>query len=1072
MLKKCCAVFLMLVLFIYPVSASEGETSDYASFDQNIRLLYNLGVFDESVDLQPESEVTRGQLVMLLVQMLGLPSGVGMENVFDDVTAEHPYFYYISAANALKIVNGFEDNTFRPDEKVSYFQALKMIVTVLGYSERAESLGGFPSGYYQQAAQLKITLPYAIDGNAPLKFATLAEIITESLEVDLAQILNTDEERQKYTIQKGKNILSEYYSIYKHKGVITANYYTALEGQETANSDLVALDGVLYYKGDTNADEYLGQNVTVYAYEDEDGSEGIIKAIVPKTDGPSVTISADDLVGTPTEGKITYDTPEGKQESITFDSNAVVVFNGKKTEQPKAAYFDIEMGSIRAVDPDGNGYSLFFVDSYENYIVDAVDSNKDIIYFKDGAEPLVLNTNDTSKRVIFTDQNGYEAYVSETIEWDVISVFQSEDKKTVRAVRSDKMAAGMVESVSDDRITIDGKEYKLSPGLRKSETFTPPRAGVNAEFLLDFSGNIAYVNTESYRESKYGYLVGIDSVGGISESVRLKIFTEYGEMKIFETEDELVFNGKKIKGSELFTGSGNPLFQTDGSFAEQAVMYRVNKSDKLKELDTAADGSNMDPAARLDEFTLDYTGESEKMVGYDTVMFGTRYLPRSETKIFVVPEKYEGNDKSYSVIAYTGLRHYSEETYKLAYFYDITEDNVISMMVLRDAATESISLLAESAVVKDRRRGLNSEGEVVDLVTLYNSKGNEISVYADDDFMVEAGDATITDLRTETEVNITERIDEPGNLLTNGKFELVDENNNALGWIAWPETPIPVVPVREDGSNALEMTYSGNLTVGQKVSITPGEEYELSYWMYMVPGSTTYGAVKLQFDTPAGYNVTYDVQYEHKNEQRGVWKQFKQTFVAKDDAVVVNVIPRSYNPGTIYFDDIVLKSTSWQPSEGEDDSVIKTFKEKIPFSALMPGDVVQYETLTSGKVTAMKVLFRANAAKAETVLPRERSSHPTTPTWDYNDLLYIFAEVDARTKYGIRVFVPYGNDEANPLVERMHLFNKAKVLLFQERGGASGKPVLKPITSRDILKGDKVFALRSSSTQKFIIVYR
>lgn len=1045
----------------------------HESFHTNVRFLYDLGIFDEKVDMQPEEELTRGQLVMLLVQMIGFPGGVNVDNTFTDISVDHPYYYYISVACDLQIITGFEDNTFRPDEKVSYFQALKMIVGLLGYAERAEKLGGYPSGYYQQAARLKIAVPGTIDGNAPITFETLVQVMKESLEVDLAQILTSGEEYQKYIIKEGKNILTEYHSIYKYKGRITANYYTAIDGKETANSDLVALDGVLFYKGDTNVDEYLGQNVTVYAYEDEYGTEGVIKAIVPKANGLSVTISADDLVGTPTEGRITYDTPEGKQETITFDSSAVVVFNGKKTEQPKAAYFDIEMGSIRAVDPDGNGYSLFFVDSYENYIIDAVDQNENTLHFKDGAEPLVLDTNDPFKRVIFTDQNGYEAYVSETIEWDVISVFQSEDKKTVRAVRSDKMAAGMVESVSDDRIMIDGKEYKLSPGLRKSETFTPPRAGVNAEFLLDFSGNIVYVNTESYRVSKYGYLVGIDSVGGISENVRLKIFTEYGEMKIYETEDELVFNGKKIKGTELFGGSNNPLIRSDGSFAEQAVMYRINSSDKLKELDTAVDGSDMDPTERLENFSLDYTGESEKMIGYDTVMFGTRYLPRSETKIFVVPEKYEGDDEEYRVMTYTSLRHYSEETYKLVYFYDITQDNVISMMVLRDAASDTISALAETAVVKDRRRGLNSKGDVVDLVTLYNSKGNEIKVYADDDFMVEAGKSTITDLRTETEVNVMENQDEPGNLLVNGRFEMVDDNNNALNWLPWPTTAIPVVPVREDGSNALKMEYSGNLTVGQKATITPGEEYELSYWIYQVPGSSTYGAVKLQFDTAAGYNVAYDVQYDHKNDVRGVWKQFRQTFTARDDAVAVNVIPRSYNAGTIYFDDIVLKSTSWQPSEGEDESgIIKTFKEKIPFSAIEAGDVVQYEALSSGKITAMKVLFRANTAEAESVLPKERSTYPTTPTWDYNDLLYIFAEVDARTKYGIRVFVPYGNDDNNPLVERMHLFNKAKVLLFQERAGASGKPMLKPISSRDILKGDKVFALRSSSTQKFIIIYR
>jgi hypothetical protein len=49
------------------------------------------------------------------------------------------------------------DGTFRPDDAVTYEQAIKMLICSIGYSTKAEELGGYPQGYVMIANQEGIT---------------------------------------------------------------------------------------------------------------------------------------------------------------------------------------------------------------------------------------------------------------------------------------------------------------------------------------------------------------------------------------------------------------------------------------------------------------------------------------------------------------------------------------------------------------------------------------------------------------------------------------------------------------------------------------------------------------------------------------------------------------------------------------------------------------------------------------------------------------------------------------------------------------------------------------------------
>lgn len=70
-----------------------------------------------------------------------------IDAAFSDVSKEHWALPYISACVKNGSVKGFEDGTFRPEEKITAEQAIKILICELGFGEEAEKMGGYPQGY-------------------------------------------------------------------------------------------------------------------------------------------------------------------------------------------------------------------------------------------------------------------------------------------------------------------------------------------------------------------------------------------------------------------------------------------------------------------------------------------------------------------------------------------------------------------------------------------------------------------------------------------------------------------------------------------------------------------------------------------------------------------------------------------------------------------------------------------------------------------------------------------------------------------------------------------------------------
>ncbi len=82
---------------------------------------------------------------------------VTSESIFSDVSTTHWAYNYIKAVYDLGFINGVGNNRFCPSDSITEIDAIKIIVSALGYTPQAEQQGGYPDGFRRSAERLGIT---------------------------------------------------------------------------------------------------------------------------------------------------------------------------------------------------------------------------------------------------------------------------------------------------------------------------------------------------------------------------------------------------------------------------------------------------------------------------------------------------------------------------------------------------------------------------------------------------------------------------------------------------------------------------------------------------------------------------------------------------------------------------------------------------------------------------------------------------------------------------------------------------------------------------------------------------
>ena len=189
MLKKIilfCIVFAMLCPNCYAFSdIQDGELSDA------VQILSDFGIINGYDDntFRPDNKITRAEFAKIIISAANLYMPVSNPNSFSD-TAGHWAKDYIDIAKETGIINGVSETRFAPDDNVTYEQAVKMIVAAIGYNDEAQSKGGYPDGYAEQARILGITEGINFDAKAYAARGNIALMINKALYADYYSIWN------------------------------------------------------------------------------------------------------------------------------------------------------------------------------------------------------------------------------------------------------------------------------------------------------------------------------------------------------------------------------------------------------------------------------------------------------------------------------------------------------------------------------------------------------------------------------------------------------------------------------------------------------------------------------------------------------------------------------------------------------------------------------------------------------------------------------------------------------------------------------------------------------------------
>ena len=179
-MKKWISVIVLVVLFIsgVPVNAEFSDvppSSIYAESLSRVTALGMIGGYEDGT-FRPEERVTREQFAKAMVVAAGLEESAGMfggTSIFSDVEADRWSSGYISIAVNKGLITGNIDGKFHPEDSITFGQACTLMVRALGYAD-ADVPGLWPANYIEKAKSLGVSKDISLSGDEALPRWALA----------------------------------------------------------------------------------------------------------------------------------------------------------------------------------------------------------------------------------------------------------------------------------------------------------------------------------------------------------------------------------------------------------------------------------------------------------------------------------------------------------------------------------------------------------------------------------------------------------------------------------------------------------------------------------------------------------------------------------------------------------------------------------------------------------------------------------------------------------------------------------------------------------------------------------
>lgn len=660
-MRKFCWLMVMILLTLQvPIVSAEESTPENIVSSAEVTLLNALGITEyNSMDEQAAAEpMTRAELLQIGVRLCGFAdyNGANVNLPFFDVDDSHPLKGAITAAYQLGLLDSIRDGRLAPDEPATVAMAAEILVRLTGYSVQAERLGGLPKGYLAVAAQKGITKGIAVRNNGVTSRDDILKMICNAIEVNI-QTQTVVGDRDTFTVETGKTLLTEYLHIVTGKGVITATSQTAVMGAENLNEGYVRIEEETFAVGASGAETFLGYEVIYYA-SNNTLDEKTLLFVTPSEHVSTLTLSGRDILN------VNFDTIEymidGKKKTVYLEPSLCVIWNGKKCDY-NAEDLKPHSGTLTLID-NGDGYDTAFVRDYAFYTVEGVDTDLETIRTKYTNQDILLRNYDY---VICAE--GEKIGLEQLQSGDVLSVLEDKNKTQLIIEVSRRTIDGTIEEIFVDEglVYINGEGFYTSAAyetLQAAGRADELRAGWSGIFSLNVLNEIADARLSVADTVKYGYLMGINLTKGLSGILELKLFTSDGSAETFKAAENMrVRDGR---GDLIVTKTNADKFAlftvrtADGKTQcdYQLVKYKLNEEEDVAEIQMSLCNYDPDSQSTIEElspygtggFTLDYSAEGGSTGYFFVNIFDCKYSVDKNAPVFMIPED-KTDERAYSV---------------------------------------------------------------------------------------------------------------------------------------------------------------------------------------------------------------------------------------------------------------------------------------------------------------------------------------------------------------------------------------------------------------------------------------
>lgn len=691
--------------FVFAESKTAKQIKDVPSdvkgseYETAVQVLMALDIVTGYPDgsYKPEDVVTRAEMATIIVRTLGLEdsSSYMSKSGFIDMDG-HWADKYVAVISGKNIVKGYPDKTFKPNEKVSYVEAITMIIRALGYVDGCDDLiGNWPVNYVSLAEDLDI-IDGIKDDNEKSDRGIVAKMIYNALDVANVSVSNNmevnfrkDNKGVKITflnkldcyIEKDIKIEPDWVGDEKHTLIDLNKYIYAyvdvyrldVDNDYSSTSKdkdpIIAIDeinsecvnGRLRHIGPNNVRQFLDANGDEYDINKVEGSTPVYLNGGVTTFGASEIILSDFFMTV--YGEL------DKNDKDKFESISGIVASA-----PTGDYLveEDDINDIKDAIEDGNG-EVFECE------LPTVDNDGEELDYKN-----ILILGDAAK---------FEDIKVD----DVITVFSSagkenKDKEYDRVTfivtrKTKEITIENIDNTSEGKKVIDsnGNVYEITSEKGKIKVLTGALKLCNEKALItDFKiGNtykvrfdaLGFIYAADVIESTpdlYGIVVTFEK-GGETRDPRVKLFTSKGNITTFDVNDS---NDDDI--SEDILSYSDKEWQTDKFKKGSVVSYGLDNSGNIDEMEILIKNNE---TASEDEYSIKSERWDGTCLDSDVVIFDV-----SNNVTFTAIDNYEiGHDNSKWDIV---KELQDDKKYTATYHINENDDIELMLIIKADITSE------------------------------------------------------------------------------------------------------------------------------------------------------------------------------------------------------------------------------------------------------------------------------------------------------------------------------------------------------------------------------------------------